>query len=288
MSRKQPTLFTDCFCRRSYHRLVSFLRQYLLAVQSFTRLPVTGTLAQWAGSNPETLRASAAHYPGVGWLVGFVACAAFALLATALGDTPFAPMAAAVGCIMATLMITGGAHEGGLARTADALGGAAPAARALDIMKGPGGLGGQGVLALALALLSKVALIAVLAAQSPVAVMGALLAAHVLSRFWPLLLASSLPWLGEVGTDEPLADRTDPRGLGIAAAWSAAALAIAWLAEGPAFAILALVGGGLALLWMSRLFARRLHGFTDSALGATQQICEIATYLGAAIGLRVG
>lgn len=287
MSRKPATLFTDCFCRRSYHRLVSFLRQYLLAVQSFTRLPVTGTLAHWAGSNSETLRASAAHYPGVGWLVGFVACAAFALLATALGDTPFAPMAAAVGCIMATLMITGGAHEGGLARTADALGGAAPAARALDIMKSPG-LGSHGVLALALALLSKVSLLAVLAAQSPVAVMGALLAAHVLSRFWPLLLASTLPWLGEPGTHKPLADRTDPRGLGIAAAWSASALAIAWLAEGPAFAIVALVGGGLALLWMSRLFARRLHGFTDSTLGATQQVCEIATYLGAAIGLRVG
>jgi len=266
---------------------VSFLRQYLLAVQSFTRLPVTGTFAQRAGSSSETQRASAAHYPGVGWLVGIVACAAFSLLATALGDTPFAPMAAAVGCITATLMITGGAHEAGLARTADALGGAAPAARALDIMKSPG-LGSHGVLALALALLSKVSLLAVLAAQSPVAVLMALLTGHVLSRFWPLLLASSLPWLGEAGTHKPLADRLDPRGLGIAAAWSAVALAAAWLAEGPGFAILALAGGGLALLWMSRLFARRLQGFTDSALGATQQICEIATYLGAAVGLRVG
>jgi adenosylcobinamide-GDP ribazoletransferase len=167
------------------------------------------------------------------------------------------------------------------------LGGAAPAARALDIMNSPG-VGSHGVLALALAMLSKVSLLAVLATQSPLAVMGALLAAHVLSRFWPLLLASSLPWLGESGTHKPLADRTDPRGLGIAAAWSVAALAIAWLAEGPGFAILSLVAGGLALLWMSRLFARRLHGFTDSALGATQQVCEIATYLGAAIGLRVG
>ncbi len=39
---------------------------------------------------------------------------------------------------------------------------------------------------------------------------------------------------------------------------------------------------------MSRLFARRLQGFNDSTLGATQQVCEIAIYLGAAIGLRVG
>lgn len=268
---------------------MSFLRHYLLAVQSFTRLPVTGPLAHWAGSSSETTRASAAHYPGVGWLVGFVACAAFALLATALGDTTFAPLAAAVGCIMATLMLTGGAHEAGLARTADALGGAAPAARAIEIMKDPR-VGSYGVLALALTLLSKVSLLAILATQSPTAVLGALLAAHVLSRFWPLLLARTLPWLGDAGTatPRPLADRLDPRGLGIAAAWSAVALSIAWLAEGAAFALLALGAGGLVLLWMRRLFARRLQGFTDSALGATQQACEIATYLGAAIGLRVG
>ncbi|MDP3761722.1 MAG: adenosylcobinamide-GDP ribazoletransferase [Ramlibacter sp.] len=268
---------------------MSFLRQYLLAVQSFTRLPVTGTLAQWAGSGPETARASAAHYPGVGWLVGFVACAVFALLATALGDTPFAPLAAAVGCIAAALMLTGGAHETGLARTADAMGVAAPAAPAPGIVRDPR-IRGDGVLALALALLAKVSLLAVLAAQSPAAVLGALIAAHVLSRFWPLLLASTLPSLGDAGTTgvRPLSARLDPRGLGIAAAWSVLALAIAWLAEGVAFAVLALAAGGLALLWMRRLFARRLRGFTDDALGATQQACEIATYLGAAVGLRVG
>jgi adenosylcobinamide-GDP ribazoletransferase len=268
---------------------MSFLRQYLLAVQSFTRLPVTGTLAQWAGASPETTRASAAHYPGVGWLVGFVACAVFALLGTALGDAPFAPMAAAVGCIGATLMLTGAAPETGLARTADALGGEAPAALSTGIVKDLR-IGSHGVLSLALALLAKVSLLAVLASQSPTAVLGALLAAHVLSRFWPLLLAHPLPWLGDAGmaTSLPLPERLDPRSLGIAAAWSAGALAVAWLAEGPGFALLALAAGGLALLWMRRLFARRLQGFTDSALGATQQACEIATYLGAAIGLRIG
>jgi adenosylcobinamide-GDP ribazoletransferase len=245
---------------------MSFLRHYLLAVQSFTRLPVTGTLAQWAGSSADTTHASAAHYPGVGWLVGFVACAVFALLGTALGDTPFAPLAAAVGCVAAALMLTGGAHETGI------------------------GIGSDGVLALLLALLAKVSLLAVLAAQSPTAVLGALIAAHVLSRFWPLLLASTVPWLGDVRMPgaKSLPDRLDPRGLGIAAAWSALAVAIAWLAEGAAFAIMALAAGGIALLWMRRLFARRARGLTDSPLGATQQACEIATYLGAAIGLRIG
>lgn len=268
---------------------MSFLRQYLFAVQAFTRLPMTGTFAQWIGASPETMRASAAHFPGVGWLVGIVACAAFALVGLALGDNPFAPLAAAVGCTIVTSALTAGAHENGLARTADALGGAVPAARALEIMR-DSRIGSYGVLALALTLLLKVSLLAVLAAHSPTAVLAALLAGHVLSRFWPLLLARDLPWLGDVQAcgAQPLADRIAPRGLGIAALWSALALAIAWLAHGAGFAVLALAGGGLALLWMRRLFVRRLEGFTDSGLGATQQACEAATYLGAAIGLGVG
>ena len=48
------------------------LRHYLLAVQFFTRIPVTGRLAAWVGYSPDMLRASAAHFPALaGWL-GFV------------------------------------------------------------------------------------------------------------------------------------------------------------------------------------------------------------------------
>ena len=38
------------------------LRHWLLAVQFFTRIPVTGRLADWVGYSPAMLRASAAHY----------------------------------------------------------------------------------------------------------------------------------------------------------------------------------------------------------------------------------
>lgn len=41
----------------------------------------------------------------------------------------------------------------------------------------------------------------------------------------------------------------------------------------------------ITLLWMHRLFKRRLQGFTGDCLGATQQVCEIAFYLGLAIAL---
>ena len=46
------------------------LRECLIALQFFTRIPVTGRLADWVGFSPALLRASAAHFPAVGWVVG--------------------------------------------------------------------------------------------------------------------------------------------------------------------------------------------------------------------------
>ena len=47
----------------------------------------------------------------------------------------------------------------------------------------------------------------------------------------------------------------------------------------------ALVASGLAFLVMWRWFWRRLQGFTGDCLGATQQLCELAFYLGLALCL---
>ena len=44
-------------------------------------------------------------------------------------------------------------------------------------------------------------------------------------------------------------------------------------------------GFALAFVLMWRWFAVRLQGFTGDCLGATQQICEIAFYLGLTLGL---
>ena len=85
------------------------LRHYLLAVQFFTRIPVTGRLANWVGYSPAMLRASAAHFPGIGWLAGGLSCAVFALLHQGLGaQQPLASLVAAVLCTVATVLMTGG------------------------------------------------------------------------------------------------------------------------------------------------------------------------------------
>ena len=61
------------------------LRHYLLAVQFFTRIPITGRLADWVGFSPAMLRASSAHFPGVGLLVALVAMGVYGALHWALG-----------------------------------------------------------------------------------------------------------------------------------------------------------------------------------------------------------
>ncbi|HEX9721243.1 MAG TPA: adenosylcobinamide-GDP ribazoletransferase [Ramlibacter sp.] len=267
---------------------MNFLRHYLIALRFSTRVPVSGTLAQWAGFSPDVLSASAAHFPGVGWLVGIVACAAFAVLGLALPDSAFTALAAAVGSTIATVLLTGGSHENGLAHTADGLGGGAAPQRALEIIA-DSRLGAFGAIAVALALLAKVSLLAVLAASSPVAVLVALLAGHVLSRFWPLLLVRGMSCVGDAGSTGkgPLAERIGSRNLAIALTWCVLALLVALVAQGVTFAIFSLTASAMALLYMKRLLARRLQGFTEESLGAAQQVCEVAFYFGAAVALAV-
>jgi adenosylcobinamide-GDP ribazoletransferase len=130
---------------------VDFIRHYLLAVQFFTRIPVTGRVAAWVGYSPAMLRASAAHFPGVGWLVALVACTVAALSGTLLHGRPGSALVTAVLCTIATVLVTGGFHEDGLADVADGLGGSAARERALEIMK-DSRVGAFGAMALVLAL----------------------------------------------------------------------------------------------------------------------------------------
>ena len=263
------------------------LRHYLLAVQFFTRLPVTGRLAAWVGYSPAMLRASSAHFPGVGWLVAGVAVAVYALLWWALGGQGFAPLVAAVGSTIATVLVTGGFHEDGLADVADGLGGSAERERALDIMK-DSRLGAYGAMALMLALLIKTALLALLGAQLPAWTVAAVLAGtHVLSRYCPLWLIRCLPHVGDTARSKskPLADRIDNGALLAATAWALPALALLGWAVSALASLAGLLAAGLATLWLARWFARRLGGYTGDCLGAVQQVSEIAIYLALALAV---
>lgn len=275
-----------------------FVREYLLAVQFFTRIPITGRLADWVGFSPEMLRASAGHFPGVGVLVGAVAAATYALLLALLPDATFTPLAAAALTTVVTVLMTGGFHEDGLADVSDGLGGSSNRERALEIMK-DSRVGAFGAMALVLALLSKVALLAILGSvdvvptgweEAPFSawyICAALWAGHVVSRGLPLLLIYLLPHVGDTASSKskPLADQIAPGSLLLAFSWCFVVLLAVGTVLDAINLIVACSFAVVALLWMARLFKHRLQGFTGDCLGAAQQVCEIAFYLGLAISL---
>ena len=278
--------------------LTQFVRHYLLAVQFFTRIPVTGKLAEWVGYSPDRLRASAAHFPGVGLLVGAVAAAVFAGASVLLPDSTFTPLVAAALSTIATVLLTGGFHEDGLADVADGLGGSMEAARALEIMK-DSRVGAFGALTLMLALLCKVAVLALLGEVELIPLEGeealwsggyicvALMLGHTVSRGLPLLLIWQLPHVGDTARSKskPLADQISVGALLTAFLWCFVPLALSLIVFNATNLIVACGVSMLALWWMARLFKRRLQGFTGDCLGATQQVCEIAFYLGLAISV---
>ena len=278
--------------------VLQLVREFLLAVQFFTRIPIVGRLADWVGFSPQLLRASAGHFPGVGLLVGVVTATAYAAINALLPDTHFTPLVAAVLSTIVSVLLTGGFHEDGLADVADGLGGSYDRTRALDIMK-DSRVGAFGAMALVLALLAKVALLALLGSvegvptgwdEAPLSswyVCAALLAGHVVSRALPLLLIAWLPHVGDTAASKskPLADQIAARSLIMAFIWLFMALALVLSVLDAMNLIVACSFAVLALLWIGRWFKRRLQGFTGDCLGAAQQVCEIAFYLGMAVAL---
>jgi len=277
-----------------------FIRHYLLSLQFFTRIPVTGKLADWVGYSPAMLRASAGHFPGVGALVGLLVASFTALLLMTLPPPGSAPLVAAVLGTVLTVLLTGAFHEDGLADVADGLGGSADRWRALEIMK-DSRVGAFGAIAVVLALLSKVSLLALLGDVSGPLMVLALLVAHVASRTWPLLTIGLLAHVGDAAgsKSKPLADQISLHALAVGMLWLLLTLAaVAWFQLRTDFVAINLSDSGLlgalrnallvsltAWLVITRWFHRRLGGFTGDCLGATQQVCELAFYLGLGLSL---
>ena len=280
--------------------LLQFFRHYLLSLQFFTRIPVTGRVADWVGFSQAMLRASAGHFPGVGVLVGALVAGFSAVLSMALPPTGSAPLVvAALGTVLGVL-ITGAFHEDGLADVADGLGGSAERDRALSIMK-DSRVGAFGAIAVVLVLLSKVALLTLLGDVSAPLMVAALFMAHVVSRTWPLLTIRLLPHVGDAAgsKSKPLADQISGAALFTGFLWCFCALALVVYAqtatefiaidltmESLLLALLnAVVLSAMAWALLTRWFWRRLGGFTGDCLGATQQVSELAFYLGLGLSL---
>ncbi|MEN9844314.1 MAG: hypothetical protein RLZZ612_2143 [Pseudomonadota bacterium] len=263
-------------------QMAQALRHFLLAVQFFTRIPVTGRLAQWVGYSPALLRASVAHFPAVGYLVGAWAALVWWGVMTWMPASHYTPLLAAVLSTVATMGLTGGFHEDGLADVADGLGGYVSRDRALEIMK-DSRIGAYGAMALVMSLLTKVTLVALLGDVHPTHTALTLWLAHVVSRTCPLLTIRSLPHVGDAAgsKSKPLADQISTASLIVGLLWGALALLIfgllhqATLAHTLTALLLGLLGTLLGWYWTWRLLQQRLGGFTGDGLGTTQQLAEL-------------
>jgi len=265
------------------------LRHLLLALQFFTRIPLPQGVARRVGFSPAMQRAGLAYFPLVGMVVGAVGAGTFYGLLRGLPDAGASPWVAAVLSTIVTVMLTGAFHEDGLADLADGLGGHVSRERALEIMK-DSRIGSYGAIALVLALLLKAGLLAALAQAGAANAAWTLFAAHAFSRLMPVGVAAMLPYVRQtqVSKSKDLASGTDWRIISGAVFWAALALALAaWQHPGPAW-LGGMAGSALAWLAMCRLLRRRLQGYTGDALGATQQVCELAFYLGLLLCLPAG
>ncbi|MEY4585046.1 MAG: hypothetical protein RJB10_1543 [Pseudomonadota bacterium] len=217
---------------------------------------------------------------------GLVAVLSAVMLVFLPQNSPLSPLVVAVLGTVFSVMLTGAFHEDGLADIADGLGGSQNRERALEIMK-DSRVGAFGAIAVTLVLLAKVSLLALIGDVDPAVMVVGIFAAHVASRTFPLLLIRLLPHVGDIAgsKSKPLADQISGFSLLIAFIWLFMAMAFVFIAYEAINLIIPMLASSIAFLYMWRLFAKRLQGFTGDCLGATQQVCEVGFYLGLALAL---
>jgi adenosylcobinamide-GDP ribazoletransferase len=194
---------------------------------------------------------------------------------------------AAVLAVAASVWLTGAFHEDGLADTFDALGGYVPRERALTIMK-DSRIGTYGAVALLLGLGLRVGLVASLAMVQPLAAVLALVAAHSMGRTAAVGMMVWLPYAGDAehAKAKPLALAVPRSHAFVAVVWCVLVWAgLVWAGHAGVAALSAsqwgwaVAGSLLVVLSVRRWLQQRLGGYTGDALGATEQLVEMAVLL---------
>jgi adenosylcobinamide-GDP ribazoletransferase len=242
-----------------------------------TRVPLAW-LGPGAAAKPDFRRA-ARIFPLVGALVG-VAGGAVLLIAAWLH---IPPLIAASLAVLATMMLTGGLHEDGLADTADGFGGGATAARKLEIMD-DSRIGTFGVAAVVFSILLRVAALASLMQSGAFGAALVLVAAEALSRAAMVRLWQDLPAARLGGLSHETGPPDQQAMVAALVIGLIIAVILTWPAAGFWSAVLGILLAVAATYIFTRLSYREIGGRTGDTLGACQQIASVAFLVGAAAG----
>jgi adenosylcobinamide-GDP ribazoletransferase len=244
------------------------LRLFFTALQFFTRLPIPG----WVGFDPAWLNQASRYFPLVGVIVALITAGSYAVAAWLLPAPVAVIISTAIG-----IYATGAFHEDGFADMCDGFGGGMTPERVLEIMK-DSRIGAYGAIGTICMLALKLTTLAML---PPLAAIGALLAAHPLSRLMATSLIWRLDYARTEGKAKPLAQKMSSAEFLIAALTAAlpavAVIALRWLPIGTLLA--GVIAAAIATLWLARKFVRRIGGYTGDCLGAVQQVTEVMFYL---------
>jgi adenosylcobinamide-GDP ribazoletransferase len=252
-----------------FHRGIHQVRLFFIALQFFTRLPIP----RWVGFEPDWLHHAARYFPLVGIVVAAVTSTVY-LLSSWLW-----PQAVAV--LLSTICgiyLTGAFHEDGFADVCDGFGGGATPERVMEIMR-DSRIGAYGAIGISLLLALKCVVLTSLPSH---AVIAALLIAHPLSRLASCLLIWRLEYARAEGKMKALAQHMS-NGEFLIATFIACLLPLllgyaGWISwQSIVVSTIAVIS---ITLWLARLFARRIGGYTGDCLGTVQQVAEVTFYLG--------
>jgi adenosylcobinamide-GDP ribazoletransferase len=252
------------------------------AFSFLTRMPV----GSWVRHDASDLAGSAIYFPVVGLVVGIAGSIAFAL-ASALWPATLAIILS----VAFTVWITGAFHEDALADAFDGFGGGWDRTQVLAIMK-DSRVGSYALVGVLLVVAAKIgALHAIVDAAPPsrvrlltpasIAIARALIAAHVLGRWSSVALIADHAYVRATdvnerpGTGRPFVGAVTRPRLAVATALALTLITLALGRQALAVAIVAAI-----IVWAAgRYFERRIGGITGDALGATNQLVELAVYL---------
>jgi adenosylcobinamide-GDP ribazoletransferase len=242
----------------------SFLTELRLAVSFLTILPVIDQRR----ASEDTVAASFAWFPIVGFLLGVALCAEDWILAHV-----FAQVIRSVLIVISLTVITGAVHLDGLADTADALGAGRNRERALDILR-DSRVGTFGASAIFFDLTLKILALSTLAGTRRYA---ALIIAPTLARWALLLVAAGLPYLRTSGSGSALlGGKISVARTAVVAVFTL----LVMLMLGAMRPIALATAVAIAIVLAMRIFYRRwLGGVTGDLIGACGELVEIAVLI---------